>query len=57
MPMSPGWRFGWEEAAKVVISVSCVHSFLANSVCLLSPCVSWLGLVSFIPRPGLYGNP
>ena len=27
MTMSPGWRFGWEEAAKVVVSVSsCVHT-------------------------------
>ena len=25
MPMSPGGRFGWEEAAKVMVSVSCGH--------------------------------
>jgi hypothetical protein len=25
MPMSPGRRFGWEEAAKVKVLVSCAH--------------------------------
>jgi hypothetical protein len=25
MPMSPRGRFGWEEAAKVMVSVSCGH--------------------------------
>ena len=28
MPMSPGGRFGWEEAAKVMVSVSCGHVLL-----------------------------
>ena len=26
MPMSPGGRFGWEEATKVMVSVSCGHT-------------------------------
>jgi hypothetical protein len=26
MPMSPGGRFGWEEAAKVKVLVSCAHN-------------------------------
>ena len=30
MPMSPGGRFGWEEAAKVKVLVSCAH--LATSL-------------------------
>jgi hypothetical protein len=29
MPMSPGGRFGWEEAAKVKVLVSCAHCIIS----------------------------
>jgi hypothetical protein len=34
MPMSPGERFGWEEAAEVMVSVSCGHVCPRSLCCL-----------------------